>query len=52
MASTSPLLLRLVASSVCVSKRAGTVIQNVLRSGKLNIVEKVFNLIIYYNIIF
>ena len=39
--STAPLLLRIVASSVSVSKKAGVVISNILKSGKLNIVEKV-----------
>ncbi|XP_046557871.1 3'(2'),5'-bisphosphate nucleotidase 1-like [Haliotis rubra] len=40
MAATAPLLMRIISSSVAVSKRAGTVIRNVLRKGDLGIVEK------------
>ncbi|KAG8231156.1 hypothetical protein J437_LFUL011825 [Ladona fulva] len=40
MAQTSPLILRLIASSVCVANKAGTIIRDVMSKGELGIVEK------------
>ena len=39
--ATSPLVLRVLAASVNVAKRSGTIIRKVLSSGDLGIVEKV-----------
>ena len=41
MATTAPVILRLVASSVCVARRAGSIIRDVMKKGELGIVEKV-----------
>ena len=37
-----PVVLRLVASSVCIARRAGKIIRDVMTGGSLGIVEKVF----------
>lgn len=42
MAQSSPLLLRLIASSVSAANRAGKIIRDVMTQGDLAIVEKVF----------
>lgn len=41
MAQSSPLLLRLIASSVSAANRAGKIIRDVMTHGDLAIVEKV-----------
>ena len=40
-ASTSPLLMRILAASVSVSNRAATIIRDIMQKGELGIVEKV-----------
>lgn len=40
-ASTSPLLMRILAASVSVSNRAATIIRDIMKKGELGIVEKV-----------
>jgi 3'(2'), 5'-bisphosphate nucleotidase len=41
-----PLILRIISSSVCVSKQAGIIIRDVMKRGDLAIIEKVLNLFI------
>lgn len=41
MAQSSPLLLRLIASSISAANRAGKIIRDVMTRGDLAIVEKV-----------
>ena len=36
-----PLMLRLLSASTCAANRAGAIIRDVLKSGKLGVVEKV-----------
>lgn len=41
MAQTSPLILRLLASSVSAATRAGKIIRDIMSRGELGIVDKV-----------
>lgn len=41
MAQTSPLLLRLIASSITAANRAGKITRDVMARGNLGIVQKV-----------
>lgn len=41
MASTPPLLLRVLASSVTCATRAGLIIKETMKTGNLNIIDKV-----------
>ena len=41
MASTIPVVSRLVAASVCISHRAGRIIRDIMKKGELGIIEKV-----------
>lgn len=41
MASTVPLIVRVLASSVSVANRAGKIVRDVMSKGELGIVEKV-----------
>jgi len=41
MAQTHPLVLELVASSVRIADRAGTIVRNIMSAGNLGIVDKV-----------
>lgn len=41
MASSAPLLLRIVASSIAAANRAGQIVRDVMTRGDLGIVEKV-----------
>lgn len=41
MAYSSPLILRLIASSVTAATRAGKIIRDIMSRGELGIVEKV-----------
>lgn len=40
MAQSSPLILRLIASSINVANRAGTIIRDIMNKGELGIIEK------------
>ena len=40
---SQPLLLRVVASSVAVANKAGQIIRDILKSGDLGIVQKVYH---------
>jgi len=42
MASTSPVLLRLISSSIAIANHAGNIIRDVMAKGELGIVQKVF----------
>lgn len=39
--SVSPLAMRIIASSILIANRAGTIIRDVMSNGELGIVEKV-----------
>jgi len=41
MAAGNPFLMRLVSSSVAVANRAGGVIRSIMKTGSLNVVDKV-----------
>ena len=41
MATSAPVLLRLVSSSVAIANRAGRIIRDIMSKGELGIVEKV-----------
>ena len=41
MANSTPVLLRLVSSSVSIAQRAGRIIRDIMSKGELGIVEKV-----------
>lgn len=53
--SQYPLLMRVIANSLCVANRAGQVIRQIMESGNLGIVEKTgkneFVLIIFFELI-
>ena len=42
--STTPLILRLVANSLSVARKSGNIVKDVVKNGKLGIVEKVCHL--------
>lgn len=42
MASTYPVLLRLISSSISIANHAGNIIRDVMAKGELGIVHKVF----------
>lgn len=48
MAHSSPLILRLIASSVTAANRAGKIIRDIMSRGDLGIVEKVSFLLFYH----
>ena len=41
MASTAPLLLRIVANSVTISHRVGDIVRDIMKKGELAIIDKV-----------
>lgn len=42
--ASQPLMLRLLSASACAANRAGGIIRDVLKSGKLGVVEKVLDI--------
>lgn len=39
---TTPLLMRILSSSITVANRAGEIIRDIMRKGELGIIDKVF----------